>query len=139
MTGQAILVNLTRCTGCWTCSMSCKVAHDVEEGKWWSFVRTIGSGSTIDEPAGKWPDLHMSWMPVFTSECVMCGRRTPKGSEPYCCYNCPTGALTYGNLGDKESEISKHMEELRQKGYSIFQLPEWERTRAEIYYAGKAK
>jgi biotin operon repressor len=43
--------------------------------------------------------------------------------------------MTYGDLDDAQSPISKRIAELRGKGYRIFQVPEWEHTRAEIYYA----
>lgn len=137
MEKSAILVNLNRCAGCWTCSMACKVAHKLPEAEWRQYVRTLGDGSGIDEPAGKWPNLKMSWMPVFTSDCIMCSPRTPKGREPYCTYNCPTKAMTYGDRNNPESEVSIKMKELQEKGYRIFQLPPWERTQPEIYYAEK--
>lgn len=135
MIKPAILVNLNRCTGCWTCSTACKVAYQLKEDKWWHYVRTIGSGAGVDEPAGEWPNVHMSWMPVYTSECILCVKRTRDGLEPYCTYNCPAKALTYGDLNDPDSPVSVRMRELREKGYNIFQLPAWERTRSEIHYA----
>ena len=137
MTQPAILVNLKRCTGCWTCSVACKVAYELPEDRWWNYVRTIGSGVGIDEPAGKWPNVSMSWMPVFTSDCILCGKRTKQGLEPFCSYNCPTKAITYGDLENINSTVSLRMKELRENGSRIFQLPAWERTRPEVYYAEK--
>ena len=49
---KTILVNINRCTGCWTCSMACKMAHDLETEEFWEFVRTIGGGE-LDEPGGE--------------------------------------------------------------------------------------
>ena len=135
MAQPAILINLQRCTGCWTCSMACKVAYNLPVEEWWQYVRTIGSGAGIDEPAGTWPNLSMSWMPVHTPDCTLCGERTEKGMQPYCTYNCPTKAMTYGDLDSPKSPISTRMAELREKGYRVFQLPAWERTRPEIWYA----
>ena len=137
MTQPAILINLKRCTGCWTCSLACKVGNKLAEDEWWQHVRTLGSGTGIDEPAGTWPDVHMSWMPMHTTDCTLCGERTESGQEPYCTYNCPTRAMTFGDMEDSQSPISVRMQELREKGYSIYQLPAWERTRPEIYYAEK--
>jgi Fe-S-cluster-containing dehydrogenase component len=133
----AILVNLNRCTGCWTCSMACKVAHKLPENKWWLYVRTIGSGAGIDEPAGKWPDVRMSWMPIYTTMCILCSKRTEGEVEPFCTYNCPTKAMTYGDMDDPGSAISMRLKELQDKGYQTFQLPAWENTRPEIYYSKK--
>jgi Fe-S-cluster-containing dehydrogenase component len=137
MAQPAILVNLGRCTGCWTCSTACKVAYKLNEDKWWNYVRTIGNGSGVDEPAGEWPNLRMSWMPIYTSECILCVKRIEEGMEPFCTYNCPTKALTFGDLNIPDNPVSVRMKELRSKGYRIFQLPAWERTREEIYYAEK--
>jgi len=117
--------------------MACKVAYKLPDDKWWQYVRTIGSGAGIDEPAGKWPNVSMRWMPVYTSDCILCGKRAKNGLEPFCTYNCPTKALTYGDLEDSNSAVSVRIAELRGKGYRIFQLPVWERTRPEIRYAEK--
>ena len=137
MTQPAILINLKRCTGCWTCSLACKVGNKLAEDEWWQHVRTIGSGAGIDEPGGIWPDVHMSWMPMHTTDCTLCGERTAGGQEPYCTYNCPTRAMTFGDLDDAQSPISVRINELREMGYRIYQLPSWEQTRPEIYYAEK--
>ena len=137
MTQPSILVDLNRCTGCWTCSMACRVAYKLPEDKWWQYVRTIGSGAGIDEPVGEWPNVHMSWMPIYTLDCILCDKRTKKGLEPFCTYNCPTKALTYGDADDPDSSVSMRMEALQKKGYRIFQLPIWEKTRPEIHYAEK--
>jgi len=137
MVRPAILVDLNRCTGCWTCAMACKVAHKLPEKKWWLYVRTTGSGSGMDEPAGKWPNIHMEWMPVYSSTCVLCRPRTDKGEEPFCTYNCPTRALTFGDLDNPESSISVRLKEQQERKCRIFQLPVWENTRPEIYYSKK--
>jgi molybdopterin-containing oxidoreductase family iron-sulfur binding subunit len=136
MSQPTILVNLSRCTGCWTCSLACKVAYGLAEDEWWQHVRTIGGGG-IDEPAGTWPDLWMKWMPVYTQDCTLCGERTEEGLEPYCVHNCPTKALTFGDLDDASSPVSKRLGELKGKGYRTFRLAEWERTRPEVVYTEK--
>jgi Fe-S-cluster-containing dehydrogenase component len=137
MTQPAILINLKRCTGCWTCSFACKVGNQLAKDEWWEYVRTIGSGSGIDEPAGVWPNVLMRWMPIYTQDCIFCGARVEQGLEPYCSYNCPTKAMTFGDLEDESSPINIRMADLKDKGYRIFQLPTWERTRPEIFYAEK--
>jgi Fe-S-cluster-containing dehydrogenase component len=100
-------------------------------------VRTLGSGAGIDKPAGTWPDLRMSWIPIHTPDCTLCGERTEEGQEPYCVHNCPNGAMTYGDLDDRQSEVAIKLEELRGRGFRIFKLPEWENSRSEIVYADK--
>ena len=135
MTQPTILINLHRCTGCWTCSLACKVGNQLADDEWWQFVRTLGDGSGIDRPAGKWPNLHMSWIPIHTVDCTLCGERTEDGMDPYCVHNCPNLAMAYGDMDNPNSKVSKDVEALRQKGFKIFKLPEWERSRPEIIYA----
>jgi Fe-S-cluster-containing dehydrogenase component len=138
MTQQSILINLQRCTGCWTCSMACKVGNKLADDEWWQFVRTLGNGSGIDRPAGKWPNLRMTWMPIHTQDCTLCGERTAEGIDPYCVYSCPNDAMTYGDLDDSNDPAAKELERLRGMGYHVFNLPEWEGDRSEITYASKS-
>ena len=127
-----ILVNLHRCTGYWTCSMACKVVNELPDEDFWVTVRTLGSGEGIDRPAGTWPDLHMSWMPVWSKDCVRCGKRLAEGhKEPFCVKCCPNGALTYGE------DVDAEVQSLREKGFRISELPAWENSRAGIIYASK--
>jgi Fe-S-cluster-containing dehydrogenase component len=137
MSNPTLLINLQRCTGCWTCSLACKVGNQLADDEWWQHVRTLGSGEGIDRPAGVWPNLHMSWIPIHTQDCTLCGGRTAQGQEPFCVHNCPNGAMTYGDLDDPQSAVAAKLKDLRERGYRIFKLPEWERSRAEIVYASK--
>lgn len=131
-TDTRILVNLHRCTGCWTCSMACKVQNDLPDEDFWVTVRTLGSGEGIDRPAGTWPNLHMSWMPVWSQKCVKCAPRLAEGhAEPFCVKCCPNGALTYGE------DVDAEVQSLREKGFRISTLPKWENSREGIVYASK--
>ena len=131
MADATILANLQRCTGCWTCTMACMVGNNLEDGDFRVTVRTLGSGEGIDRPSGTWPDLRMSWMPIWSGKCTKCAPRVAEGREPYCTYNCPNGALTFG------ADVPAKIEELREKGFRIFELPEWEYSKNGIVYASK--
>ena len=133
---NSTLVNINRCVGCWTCSMACKKAYGLDVDDYRMYVRTIGGGQ-IDTPGGKWPNLYMKWMPVYHTDCLACSGSARTGNQPFCVYNCTTEALTYGDLDDPESAISKRMEELRQQDFRIYQLHPWEKTRANVWYAEK--
>ena len=133
---NSILVNVNRCVGCWTCSMACKKAYGLDVDDYRMYVRTIGGGQ-IDTPGGKWPNLYMKWMPVYHTDCLACSGNARTNNPPFCAYNCTTEALTYGDLDDPESAISKKMEELRQKDFRIYQLHAWEKTREGVWYAEK--
>lgn len=131
MDEKTILVNLQRCTGCWTCSLACKVGNGLPDEKFWLTVRTEGSGEGIDRPAGVWPDLHMSWIPIWSKSCVRCGGRLAEGELPYCVNACPNGALSVGDPAAGECEA------LRQRGFRIFKLPAWENAADNVVYASK--
>ncbi len=129
MADTTILVNLQRCTGCWTCSLACKVGNDLDDKAFWQTVRTLGSGEGIDRPDGVWPDLHMTWLPVWSQNCIKCPDRLKEDKLPYCVNSCPVGALSFG------SEAHMEVDELKEKGYRIFALPPWEDTKDGIVYA----
>ena len=131
---NTILVNMNRCTGCWTCSMACKTAHHLDVDEFWQYVRTIGGGE-IDQPGGKWPNLYMKWMPVWKQKCAGCAGDASTDGKPYCVFNCPSGALSYGDADDAGSEISLRKSELLQKGFRVYEIPEWEETRKGVLYA----
>lgn len=133
---HATLVNINRCTGCWTCSLACKQAHDLGLDDYRLFVRTIGGGQ-IDTPGGTWPNLYMKWMPLFTQSCASCVGDAHSEGLPPCVYNCSMQALSYGDESDPTSDVSLAMEALKDKGYRIYQLPDWEGTRSDVYYAEK--
>jgi len=135
MAKPAILVNINRCTGCWTCSVACKVGNKLELEDWRQYVETIGSGKGVDSPGGTWPNVYMKWIPFYTTKCTLCATRTAEGNQPFCTFNCPTKALTYGDMDDAQSPISIRMKELEDKGFTIFQKPAWSPSRKNIYYA----
>lgn len=128
---KTILVDLQRCIGCWTCSLACKVGNDLPDEDFWLTVRTLGSGEGIDRPAGVWPDLHMSWLPVWSTSCIKCAGRLAEGELPYCVNACPCDALTIGQAAAEKRE------ELRDREFRFFELPPWEKTKSDILYAEK--
>lgn len=126
---DTIFVDLLRCTGCWTCSLSCMTGNKLNDGEFFVNVRTLGSGEGIDRPSGVWPNLRMSWMPYYSSRCIKCKPRTETGEKPYCVKNCPNKALAFG------PEVAEKIEAARQRGARIYQLPAWERSKDGIVYA----
>ena len=128
---KTILVALQRCIGCWTCSLACKVGNNLPDEEFWLTVRTQGSGEGIDRPAGTWPILHMSWIPIWSQSCVKCPSRIAKGDKPYCVNSCPCDALTIGEAAAAKKE------ELRDRGFRFFELPAWEKSKDNVLYAEK--
>ena len=126
---DTIFVDTLRCTGCWTCALSCMTGNKLKDGAWFVDVRTLGSGEGIDSPAGVWPDLHMSWQPVYRRGCTTCPARVEAGQLPYCVANCPNKALAFGD------EVAGKVGAARERGARIYELPSWERSRAHVVYA----
>lgn len=131
MNEKTILVDLQRCTGCWTCSLACKVGNSLPDPEFWLTVRTQGSGEGIDRPGGVWPDLHMSWIPIWSKSCIRCAGRCARGEEPYCVHACPNGALAIGDGARAKAD------ELRDRGFRFFELPAWENSKKDVVYAEK--
>jgi Fe-S-cluster-containing dehydrogenase component len=132
---KKMLVDLERCVGCWSCAMACKVGNCLADDEYRVVVRTHGSGTGIDRPAGTYPRLSMGWQPVYAKSCVFCGTRVAAGEQPYCAYNCPTAALAFGDSEDAGSDYCKAMERVLAAGYRVFTLPEWDEGKSGITYA----
>jgi Fe-S-cluster-containing dehydrogenase component len=75
--GGIVLVTHDECTGCKACIASCP--YDAR------FVHPDG----------------------YIDKCTFCIHRIQKGEKPACVAVCPTHAMIFGDLDDKNSEISK--------------------------------
>ena len=76
-----MVIDTARCIGCNACSVSCKIANNLPEGIFWSRVLTDG-GDAPDTPAGTWPNLRMTYIPMSCQHCA----------NPACVKACPVGA-----------------------------------------------
>lgn len=103
MARELILVNLQRCTGCWSCSIGCKMVNELADDVFRIRVETEGSGAGIDRPAGVWPELSMGWKPVWTDKCTDCAEGNTDHGR-FCIYTCPSRALTCGAQAEAELE-----------------------------------
>ena len=132
-----MLVDLERCIGCWTCSMACKVCHELDDKDYRIVVRTHGSGAGIDRPQGVYPNLRMTWQPIYQKSCTWCAERLAEGDRPMCECDCPTLALAFGDDADPESRFSKEFARCSDLHYHIFEEPAYENSRANVVYATK--
>lgn len=96
MTKYAIAVKLSRCVGCHTCSMACKMSNNVPDGMLWNRVLTEGS-DVVDGAVGVYPNLSRTYLPVACQHC----------SNPACQKVCPTGATYTDENGRVEIDYNK--------------------------------
>lgn len=74
MSRWGMVVDLTRCVGCQTCTIACKQEHALPAGVQWRFV--------ADCEVGEYPDVRRIFLPM---QCMHC-------ADPPCVPVCPTGA-----------------------------------------------
>lgn len=131
-----MLVDLDRCVGCWTCAMACKVGNHLADDEYRVEVETHGSGKGIDRPAGVYPDLKMTWQPVYLPTCTFCAPRVAEGEKPFCVNCCPTLALAFGNDADAESAFCQEKARVEGRGARVWELDTaGAETRANVLYA----
>ncbi len=73
--GETVLVNAKKCTGCKACIAACPYDS-----------RYVHPNGHVDK-------------------CTFCIHRVVKGKDPACVSECPTKALTFGDLNDPKSEV----------------------------------
>ncbi len=69
-----MVIDLERCIGCQTCTMTCKVSNSLPPGTFWARV--------LKQEIGTYPNARMVSLPVLCMHC----------EDPPCVPVCPTGA-----------------------------------------------
>jgi molybdopterin-containing oxidoreductase family iron-sulfur binding subunit len=88
MTKYGMVIDLSRCVGCQSCEVACKVENNEALGMWWNRVLTVGGGN-IDQPLGDFPYVKMHYLPLACQHC----------DNAPCVKVCPVGA-TYKRESD---------------------------------------
>ncbi|WP_283171258.1 4Fe-4S dicluster domain-containing protein [Curtanaerobium respiraculi] len=96
MTKLAIVIKQTRCIGCHTCSLACKMQNNVPDNMLWNRVLTEGA-DVLDGAVGTYPNLSRSYLPLACQHC----------ENPACQKVCPTGATYKDALGRVEIDYDK--------------------------------
>ena len=77
-----MVIDTTRCMGCQTCVVACKVSNDAPGDIYWGHVLSL-DGDAVYRPTGTFPQVKMNFRPTLCNHCA----------EPACVANCPTGAM----------------------------------------------
>ena len=101
MSSYGLLIDYEFCTGCHTCEVSCKMEHDIPEGKWGIKQYQIGPWEIAND---KW---QLRYVPVPTDLCDLCADRVKEGKKPSCVHNCFTGVMKYGTIAELAQELEK--------------------------------
>ena len=84
-----MVIDLKRCVGCYSCMISCKQENFLPPSYFWNRV-LIGE-------SGKYPNVRKLMYPVLCNHC----------KEAPCVDVCPTKPRVFGDLNDKNSDISQ--------------------------------
>jgi molybdopterin-containing oxidoreductase family iron-sulfur binding subunit len=128
-----MVIDQSRCVGCWTCAVACKEINNQPLGFWWNRVLTAPPASdakapasdNVDVPAGEFPNVSLAYQPTACQHCenAPCVKVCPVGATfrrddgvvlidydrcigcRYCIAACPYGVRVF-NWGD-----AKHTED----------------------------
>jgi Fe-S-cluster-containing dehydrogenase component len=101
MARYGILIDYEYCTGCHTCEVACKMEHNLPTGQYGIKIAEIGPWQISDD---KW---QLSYIPVPTDQCNLCGKRLSKGKQPACVHNCQSGVMKFGTVEELTNEMNK--------------------------------
>lgn len=100
MSKNGLLIDYEYCTGCHSCEMACKKELDLPLGKWGIQLAKVGPFELDTE--GHW---ELTYVPVPTHLCDLCGDRVAAGKKPSCVHHCQASVIEYGTV----EELSKKM------------------------------
>jgi Fe-S-cluster-containing dehydrogenase component len=100
MARYGLLIDYEYCTGCHACEVACQMEHQLLVDQWGIQLAEIGPWPINEE---KW---QLSYIPVPTEQCDLCGTRVAKGKQPTCVHHCQAGVMKFGPV----EELAKEME-----------------------------
>lgn len=78
-----MVIDTTRCFGCQTCTVSCKVCNEVPRELYWNRIESL-DGDVLYQATGTFPNLKLAFRPLVCNQC----------DKPACFANCPAGAIS---------------------------------------------
>ena len=142
MVRYGMVIDLSRCIGCRSCAVVCKMVNAQPPGTWWQRVETVGSEEHM-VPVGEYPNLSEVFLPVPCMHCenAPCVKVCPVGATwtredglvlvdfercigcRYCITACPYGVRQF-NWQDPDENFKQGFEvagfeenEYKDKGY----------------------
>jgi Fe-S-cluster-containing dehydrogenase component len=97
MTKYGFAINLHRCIGCRTCTISCKMENHVAAGLQRIRVLNAAGTTVYDVPTGEYPDIALDWTPTPCQHC----------DNPPCVPVCPVEATGKRDDGIVYVDIEK--------------------------------
>lgn len=113
-----VMMDFHRCIGCRYCMAACPYGSR-------SFNYFDPRTKFVDIPNPEFPTR----MKGVVEKCNFCVERLAEGKLPACVEACPEKAMTFGDLGDPNSEVSR----LLRENFTIKRKPELG-TRPMVYY-----
>lgn len=77
-----MVVDTTRCIGCQTCTISCKMSNAVPGDIHWNRVESL-DGDVLYQATGSFPHARVMFRPLLCNHCA----------TPTCVAHCPSGAM----------------------------------------------
>lgn len=77
-----MLIDTSRCVGCQTCIVGCKILHECPDGVYLGRLETVGAADNY-MVSGAYPDVQITFRPHLCNHC----------ENPACVAACPTGAM----------------------------------------------
>ena len=105
MARYGLLIDYQFCTGCYSCEVACKMEHQLQTEQWGIKLAEIGPWKINED---KW---QLTYIPVPTEQCDLCGARVAKGKQPSCVHNCQAAVMKFGKVDElvKEMEGRSHL------------------------------
>lgn len=82
MTRYGMAIDLSRCIGCNTCAVACKVSNNLPKDVWWNVVHTEGRDFADTSKGTYGGEMQLSWLPVNCMHCenAVCEEVCPAGA-----------------------------------------------------------
>jgi Fe-S-cluster-containing dehydrogenase component len=128
-----VMMDYDKCIGCRYCQIACP--YEARTFNWETF-----DGDNPAVPEWGFPEVERRPRGV-PEKCSFCYQRIDRGlslgltpgvdsaATPACCVACPTGARTFGDLNDPNSEVSQLL-----KKYPTYRLRDHLGTGCRVYY-----